>query len=481
MPLGTIHISAPEALADFVQTERLHSALRDFAAVADATLQLDTAGNRPPGDGPAAPVDLPICHRGTALGRVRADAHGEQGAIQRTATAMARLAEHLVDREYAVSDLAEALLTSFDEQTTLYNLLPRITTKIHAGEIGEVLVDETARTLNCRRVSLLLLNDEQNALRVLASRGLPDEAKSLAIPISGTIAGRAILEDDLMLVNDLPGRPDLADLSRGHYESDAFAVVRVPLRARGEPLGVLTATERVGSAEFTARDRKLLDGLSAIGASALLNCRLHAAVNEQMMGTIRSLASAVDAKDSYTHEHTGRVAELSVKTARALGVTDPRTLREIELGGLLHDVGKIGIPDAILCKAGPLSSVEYDIIKSHVQIGAGIVEHVKGLEGVARAILHHHERYDGLGYPSGLAGATIPLASKIISVVDSFDALTTDRPYRSAAALESAISELQRCSGTQFDPTIVDAFITVLLTSTDTPATRHAVSATTTN
>lgn len=459
MPLGTIHVAAPDAIADFIRAERLRSALGEFAALADMQLQIDTTSPGPNASH-GGPVDLPIRYRGAAVGRVRADGDGD--AVRKTAAALAGLSEHLVEREFAVADLAEALLTSFDEQTMFYSLLPNITARIHPNEIGEALVDETARTLNCRRVSLLVLNENQSALSVLASRGLPTDVKSLSIPVSGTIAGRAILEEDLMLVNDVTGRPELADLSRGNYQSDSFALVRVPLRAHGEPLGVLTATERAGGSEFTSRDRKLLDGLSAIGASALLNCRLHSAVNEQMMGTIRSLASAVDAKDSYTHEHTGRVAELSVATARALGVVDAKALRDIELAGLLHDVGKIGIPDAILCKAAPLTHDEYEVIKTHVQIGASIVEHVKGLEGVARAILHHHERYDGLGYPAGLAGAAIPLASKIIAVIDSFDALTTDRPYRAAASQEPAVRELKRCTGTQFDPTIVDAFLTVL-------------------
>jgi HD-GYP domain-containing protein (c-di-GMP phosphodiesterase class II) len=461
VPVATIHLAAPDAIADFIRSDRLRTALQNLASLAGADLRVEVADAHTAAQ-PRSAVDLPIRYRGAALGRVHADVNGNPDAVRKTADAIVRLSEHLLDREITVTDLAEALMTSFDEQTMFYNLLPNITTKLLPAEIGDVLVDETARTLNCRRVSLLTLNDDRSALRVLASRGLPPDVRGVTIPVAGTIAGRALLDDDVLLVNDLGCRPDLAELSRGTYESEAFAVVRVPLRARGEPLGVLTATERVGAGEFTSRDRKLLDGLSAIGASALLNCKLHTAINNQMMGTIRSLAAAVDAKDAYTHDHTSRVAEMSVRTAGALNITDPKTLREIELAGLLHDIGKIGIPDAVLCKAASLTHDEYEVIRSHVEIGAGIVEHVQGLESVARAILHHHERYDGLGYPDGLAGPAIPLASKIIAVVDAYDALTTDRPYRAAASHEAAIRELQRCAGSQFDATIVETFMTVI-------------------
>lgn len=474
MSPARIRLIGPEKIGDFVRSGQLNEALLEIARLGGTELsiedpQLDAAADNLL-SAPAA--ELPICYRGQALGRLLYDSDHGASSLERTAHALTKVLQHALEREMAVGDLAEAMLTSFEEQNMFYSLLPNVTARLHPSEIGEVLVDETARTLNCRRVSLLTLDEDKKVLRMLASRGLPAEARRVSIPVSGTVAGHALDEDDLLVVNDLSQRPDLAALSRGRYETDSFVVVRVPLRARGEAVGVLTATERNESAEFTARDRKLLDGLSAIGASALLNCRLHAAVNQQMMGTIRSLASAVDAKDQYTHDHSGRVAHLCVATARELGITDAAACREVELAGLLHDIGKIGIPDAILSKSGRLAPEEFARVKSHVRIGAGIVEHVRGLDGVARAILHHHERYDGLGYPGGLAGDAIPLASKLIAVADVFDSMTSDRPYRQAVARDEAVNELIRCKGTQLDPDVVDAFIVVINTESPSDARR---------
>jgi putative nucleotidyltransferase with HDIG domain len=362
----------------------------------------------------------------------------------------------------AINDLAGALTTSYEELSMLHNLLSDIAVRTDATEIGELLVDETTRTLNCRRVSLLVMDERGKYLRVLAARGVPEEARAILIPTDYSVAGHVLSEDGLLMVDDIAEYPELVGLSRGNYETGSFAIVRVPLSARGEAVGVLTATERNGAPEFTARDRKLFEGLSSIGASALLSCRLHATVNEQMMSTIQALATAVDAKDHYTHDHSGRVARLCVATVRHMGIIDPTTCREVELAGLLHDIGKIGIPDSILSKTEGLTAQEYATVKSHAHIGARIVEQVKGLERVAKAIRHHHERHDGLGYPLGLSGATIPLASKLISAADVFDTLTSDRPYRKRVSSEEAVRELRQSAGTQQDPSVVEALIAVV-------------------
>ena len=193
-----------------------------------------------------------------------------------------------------------------------------------------------------------------------------------------------MFDDDLLLVNDMGDRPDLARKSRGAYQTQSFLVVRVPLMARGEPIGILTATERNDKAEFTSRDRKLVESLSSLAASALLNCQLHSKINRQMIGTIKAMACAVDAKDMYTHDHSARVADLCIQMAARMGLTGAEQSREIELASLLHDIGKIGVSDAVLGKSGRLTPEEYDAIKQHSKIGAHIVQQVQGLEGVAK-------------------------------------------------------------------------------------------------
>ncbi|MBE2315821.1 diguanylate cyclase [Solirubrobacter sp. CPCC 204708] len=173
-----------------------------------------------------------------------------------------------------------------------------------------------------------------------------------------------------------------------------------------------------------------------------------------------ALAHAVDAKDSYTRSHCQTVSQLSALIAEALGFEGERLAR-MRLAGLLHDVGKIGVPDAILNKRAALTEAEYEVMKQHAVLGAEIVESA-GLPEQARWVRHHHERIDGRGYPDGLAGEEIPLESRIILVADSFEAMTSDRPYRRAPGREFALAELRCHAGAQFDPDVVDALCRVL-------------------
>lgn len=460
MPTASLHLDCPTIIAPALDGGSLRIALDELVALLGAELTVGSGGEGTPA--PSTQTGAPIRYRQSTVGSVSHPGTDDSPVLARHANAIAGILEHIVDRESAVENLAEALMTSFDELDMLYTLLPSIATTFDEAQLGEVLVEQTARILRCRRVSLLVLDEKRNVFRVAASRGLPDGVQDTTIPLAGSITQHELDEEDVLVVSSLQDRPELAAMSRGEYFSDSFAVVRMPLRARGKALGFLAITDRYDDGEFTARDLKLLEGISAMGASALLGCRLHTTVNKQMMSTIEALASAVDAKDHYTRDHAGRVAALCVATARELGVADPAELRDIELAGLLHDVGKIGIPDAILSKAEKLNTAEFATMRTHVRIGADIVRHVPGLEAVGDAILYHHERYDGLGYVAGLCGDAIPLAAKLIAVADTYDSMTTDRPYRRAVGKPDAIREIQCCTGTQLDPSVADATVRVL-------------------
>ncbi len=173
---------------------------------------------------------------------------------------------------------------------------------------------------------------------------------------------------------------------------------------------------------------------------------------------VQSLAAAVDARDRYTHSHSDSVAHFATTLARALGMGGV-SLVHLQLGALLHDVGKIGIADQVLGKNGDLSPEDWQKMREHPVVGKAIVQHVKAYAAVVPLILHHHERWDGGGYPDGLAGEQIPLGARIITVVDAYHAMTSDRPYRRALSREEALRELRRHSGTQFDPDVVEAFM----------------------
>ncbi|XXJ21152.1 HD-GYP domain-containing protein [Desulfovibrio caledoniensis] len=172
-----------------------------------------------------------------------------------------------------------------------------------------------------------------------------------------------------------------------------------------------------------------------------------------------SLGNAIDAKDPHTSMHSDEVAEIARILALAMGLT-PSQAAVIHVAGHLHDIGKIGVPDSVLRKQGPLTTAEWRAVRRHPEAGAAILEPVSALKriGVVHMVLHHHERWDGKGYPHGLGGAAIPLGARIISVADSLSAMLQNRPYRSALDTDRACREIERCAGSQFDPAVVDAF-----------------------
>ncbi|MFQ5945694.1 MAG: HD-GYP domain-containing protein [Anaerolineae bacterium] len=234
----------------------------------------------------------------------------------------------------------------------------------------------------------------------------------------------------------------------------------LPLVSKGKTVGALCAvTQRRES--LNREQIALMGAICDQIAVAVENGRLHGDLKLLLLDSIRALADAVEARDAYTGGHCESIADHAVAIGEELGLTDEE-LEHLQYGALLHDIGKIGVDDAILGSPGPLSRSEYAQMKAHATMGARIVDEIAMLKDVVPIIEHHHERYDGLGYPKGLVGEEIPLVARILSVADSFGAMTTDRPYRKAMGSDEAFQELQRSSGSQFDPRVVDAFLKVM-------------------
>ncbi|HML68296.1 MAG TPA: HD-GYP domain-containing protein [Clostridia bacterium] len=189
-------------------------------------------------------------------------------------------------------------------------------------------------------------------------------------------------------------------------------------------------------------------------------------LQQTYMDTVTTLSRAVDARDPYTAGHSERVAAISHKIAEKMGFDENR-LKKLELSALFHDIGKIGVPDQILLKPEKLDEAEFQKIREHPVIGAKILQKIDFLKDSLPIIRHHHERYDGNGYPDEMKGADIPIESRIISVADTYDAMTSDRPYRKSLSHEKAVSEIIRNAGMQFDPEVVDAFLSVGLTENE--------------
>ena len=236
------------------------------------------------------------------------------------------------------------------------------------------------------------------------------------------------------------------------------AMVDVPLRVGDRTIGVF---ELAAGKAFGDEERRMLETLASQASIAIENARLFDETQRTYYDTLRSLAGALEARDSYTQGHSERVAKLSMRIAEELGLPE-EDRKEIYSAALLHDIGKIGVRDEVLLKPGRLTPEEMNIIRGHPIFGDAILGPLKFLGKVAGMVRHHHERWDGNGYPDKLKGEDIPLASRIVAVADSFDALTSDRPYRDRKTLGETLRIVEEESGRQFDPQVVRALFGVL-------------------
>ncbi len=243
--------------------------------------------------------------------------------------------------------------------------------------------------------------------------------------------------------------PITASLGVGNWPNDGVM--------KEEVIGLADAA--LYRAKQTGRNRTCLSSDVLKPGSSLIGIELEA--KPRALSIIYALAATVDAKDSYTYGHSRKVSEYAVALAEALHLP-PEKVNTIRAASLLHDIGKVGVPDSILNKKSPLTEDEWKPIKAHPELGVEILRHVIDLVNCLPAILHHHEHYDGSGYPAGLAGEAIPIEAKILSVADAYDAMTSPRPYREQLSLEEALQELRRCSGTQFAPEIVELFCNLI-------------------
>jgi len=247
-----------------------------------------------------------------------------------------------------------------------------------------------------------------------------------------------------------------------------------PVQAHGRRYGWLVVGGKQGEDSYvSSHDTKTLDSIAGIFSSFIENSRLFEEQRLAFIGTVRALSGAIDAKDRYTRGHSDRVAMLSQQLALAAGYSTEQAER-VRLCGILHDVGKIGVPEAVLCKNGRLTDEEFDLIKLHPEIGADLLKDLTSLEDILPGVLHHHERWDGNGYPAKLAGEDIPELGRILALADTFDAMSSNRAYRSAMPREKVLGEIEKCSGTQFEPRLAELFLELDFTAYDEAVKDHA-------
>jgi diguanylate cyclase (GGDEF)-like protein len=374
------------------------------------------------------------------------------------ALAGARDAEARAEREHQRAEHAEAARRS--EREWHREMRQQLIEAHHKhGVLGDTsdiraLVLRMAVTLLEADKGILLSREDADGdgdLDVVAYEGFDHDPDHAAI--AQRFADR-VLDRNETIREDAPQHA--ADGSGSPADAEIENLVAIPIYIRDRFSGVVVCANRDGG--FEEWDDDVLLALGDHAGAVLDNNRLHGELRGAYLGTVRVLAEAIQAKDPFLRGHSEEVSGYVAAVAGRLGI-EPRRREELVFGSLLHDVGKIGISERILLKPGALTPEERTLIELHPRIGFRLVEQVPALRPIADAILHHHERYDGDGYPEGLAGEAIPLEARIICVADSFSAMTAERPYRGRMSLEEACVELERCAGSQFDPAVVGAFV----------------------
>ena len=341
-------------------------------------------------------------------------------------------------------------------------LLSRIGTAMNSYEgiddLLTLIVENTAIAVEASTGHLMLVDGEKDELYVKTSWSSNGEIANTAlrVKLGSGIVGWVAKENRPMRTST-----SLTALGFSDTRTEEDTILSVPLKLRDRPIGVLTVSRNKLSHAFTEDDELLLVSIGSQVAVAIENYRLNLNIEQTYLETIMALALAVEAKDPYSAGHSKRVGFYARQIGEMLGL-DEEMLRTLHDAGILHDIGKIGVKDEVLLKPGPLTADEQKMMEQHPLIGEAIVKPLRSLSKVVSLVRHHHERFDGSGYPSGLKGEQIPLGARILAVADSYDSMISDRPYRKRLSLEETKAEFKRWSGIQYDPVIVDAFLRFL-------------------
>ncbi|MFB0527823.1 MAG: HD domain-containing phosphohydrolase [bacterium] len=345
------------------------------------------------------------------------------------------------------------------ELDNLLKATEAIASAMQLDPLLDMIMELGMKVLDAEGCSVLLVDEKEKKLQFVAASGAKkEEVKKLSLDMGEGVAGWVAQNDQPLLIEDVSQDARFSKKVDETLGQETKSLICVPLKVKERTIGVMEVMNKRGDRTFTERDMVLFKPLSAQAAVAIERARLYEDLEDMYISTVKSLAAAIDAKDPYTRGHSERVTRFSVLIAKELSLDD-KTQSEVQLCALLHDVGKIGVPISVLRKKDKLTDEDWKFIRRHPVLGAEIISPITQLKELVTSIRHHHERYDGKGYPDNLKGEDIPLISRILAVADTFDALTSERPYRNGLSDKAAVEEMEVVKGTQLDPGCVDAFI----------------------
>lgn len=363
---------------------------------------------------------------------------------------LAQLLSYNAELELERKKLGEETLHKYKELSMLYTMADHIPSCQESDGVIQLLIQNLKQLLDIDAITVLLSIPDQEHLLVAFSEGTTFAEGS-------TLTPTGIMQDVWC-----SGRAEIINNVISDYRFVARqypigSLICTPLKSKDSTLGLVEITT-VNPTNFTSENLRLLNTFATQAAAQIENVTLYKQLKDAFYTMVYTLAETIEMRDPYTGNHTKRVMEYSLALGRTLGLSE-RQQRKLELAAVLHDVGKIGIPDSVLLKQTPLDDDEFRQIKLHTIYGADILSRIPQLSDIIPGVKQHHERFDGRGYPDGLKGEDIDIIARIIAVADTFDAMTTDRPYRKGFPFEEAFEELQRNSGTQFDPAVIAAFL----------------------
>lgn len=407
-------------------------------------------------------IGIPLVARGKLIGEISAvNKIGEPAFSGSDRDFISELARHI-----AVAIQNTQLFERQNRSSNRQKLLDQISRHLHQtldlDELIPRIFIEVNKAIHAEAQSIWLVDEEAGLIKCRFARGATADAlKGVTVPLDApSIVGTSVSKQESIIIKDAQNDPRRA---RSVDEKTGFvtrSLMTVPLVLEDKSIGAIQAVNKKDGQLFNQDDLDLFRSIADSAALAVNNAQLVADLQNSYDLTLDALSAALDTRDRETEGHSRRVVEYTARLAAQIGL-DKETIKSIRRGALIHDIGKIGVPDAVLNKPDSLNPEERKIIERHPQTGYYMLADIPYLQEEIKIVVCHHEKWNGTGYPFGLRGEQIALGARLFSIADTFDALTSDRPYRQGRPYEAARKIIEEESGKQFDPQAVDAFLAI--------------------